>query len=265
MIIDFHTHIFPDALAARAMSALQNNCHGEYKPVHDLTLNGLLAAMDRFGVDISVVMPVSTKPSQSMKNLIWGESLRSDRIIPFAGIFPEAESWRYNIDFAVDHGYKGIKLHPEYQNFEVGDEQMFPLYEYALNKGLIILFHAGYDPIGAEPYRSNPAMFRKVVRAMGGGTIVAAHFGGQSQWDDVERYLVGENIYLDTSMGTEYYSEEQFMRIVRAHGADKVLFASDSPWSDAGKEIANIEAMPLTEEEKENIFFRNAKRLLGIS
>ena len=257
MIIDFHTHIFPDALAARAMSAL--------KPVHDLTLKGLIAAMDRFGVDKSVVMPVSTKPSQSIKNLIWGESIRSDRIIPFAGIFPDAESWRENIDYAAEHGYKGIKLHPEYQNFDVGDEKMFPLYEYALDKGLIILFHAGYDPIGTAPYRSNPAAFRKVVRAMGGGVIVAAHFGGQSQWDDVEKYLVGENIYLDTSMGTEYYSEEQFLRIVRAHGADKVLFASDSPWSDAGKEIANIEAMPLSAEEKEAVFAGNAKKLLGIA
>ena len=265
MIIDFHTHIFPDALAVRAMSALQNNCHGEYKPVHDLTLKGLIAAMDRFGIDKSVVMPVSTKPSQSIKNLIWGESIRSDRIIPFAGIFPDAESWRENIDYAAEHGYKGIKLHPEYQNFEVGDEKMFPLYEYALDKGLIILFHAGYDPIGTAPYRSNPAAFRKVVRAMGGGVIVAAHFGGQSQWDDVEKYLVGENIYLDTSMGTEYYSEEQFLRIVRAHGADKVLFASDSPWSDAGKEIANIEAMPLSAEEKEAVFAGNAKKLLGIA
>ena len=167
--------------------------------------------------------------------------------------------------YAAEHGYKGIKLHPEYQNFEVGDEKMFPLYEYALDKGLIILFHAGYDPIGTAPYRSNPAAFRKVVRAMGGGVIVAAHFGGQSQWDDVEKYLVGENIYLDTSMGTEYYSEEQFLRIVRAHGADKVLFASDSPWSDAGKEIANIEAMPLSAEEKEAVFAGNAKKLLGIA
>ena len=99
---------------------------------------------------------------------------------------------------------------------------------------------------------------------MRGGVLVAAHFGGQSQWDDVERYLVGENVYLDTSMGQKYYPTEQFLRIVRAHGADKILFASDSPWSNAGAEIASISALPLTDSEKSHIFSENARRILKI-
>ncbi len=264
MIVDFHTHIFPDSLAQRAMEQLKKNAHGEYFPVHDFTYEGLISAMDGFGIDVSVVMPVATKPGHSVKNLEWGESIRSDRVVPFAGLFPNAEDWRENVRRAAKMGYKGIKLHPEYQNFVLDDEKMFPLYEYALSEGLMILFHAGYDPIGKEPFKSNPKKFKRVLRAMRGGTIIAAHLGGQQQWEEVEEELVGEDIYLDTSMGTEYYGRERFLNILKGHGADRILFATDSPWSDAGKEIENLRSWGISEGDLDKIFFKNACALLGI-
>ena len=102
------------------------------------------------------------------------------------------------------------------------------------------------------------------MKQLGGGTMIAAHFGGQSQWDEVEEYIVGTNIYIDTSMGFDYYSEEQFMRIVKNHGSDKVLFGTDSPWSNSGKERERLLALPLPVEDKENILHKNAERLLVI-
>ena len=264
MIIDFHTHIFPDSIAAHAVESLKKNAHGEYYPAHDMTAKGLINAMDAAGVDVSVVLPVATKPSHSVKNMEWGKQIRSERIVPFAGLFPDAETWKQNVDTAAEMGYIGIKLHPEYQNFTVGDEKLFPMYDYALSKGLVIVFHAGYDPIGTAPFRSDPAMFRKVVRAMRGGAIVAAHLGGQQQWEEVEDKLVGENIYLDTSMGTEYYGKERFKRILAGHGADKILFATDSPWSDAAAEIKNLGSWDIPSGDLDKIFYLNAKRLLRL-
>ena len=99
---------------------------------------------------------------------------------------------------------------------------------------------------------------------MKGGVLIAAHLGGFRMWDDVEKYLVGREIYLDTSMGQKYYPREQFERIVNNHGADKILFASDSPWSVAKEEIELINSTTLTKEQKRLIFGENAKRLLGI-
>ena len=99
---------------------------------------------------------------------------------------------------------------------------------------------------------------------MQGGIIIAAHFGGHAQWDDVEKHLAGRNIYLDTSMGFEYFSHEQFIRIVRTHGADTVLFGSDSPWSNAKAEIEHLNTLPLSQREKDDILFGNAKRLLKL-
>lgn len=97
-----------------------------------------------------------------------------------------------------------------------------------------------------------------------GGVFVLAHLGSQQMWDEVEKYLVGKDVYFDTSMGFECYSNEQFMRIVRNHGADRILFGSDSPWSNASKELEILLSLPLPEEEKQLIMSGNAKRLLGL-
>jgi predicted TIM-barrel fold metal-dependent hydrolase len=264
MIIDFHTHIFPDELAEKALSTLVANINGIFPPVHNATLSGLLKTMDEWNIDISVIQPVITKQSQMRKTNEWVRSVCSDRIIAFGGIFPHTDDYKRDLDFVAELGLKGIKFHAEYQDFVVDDIKMLRIYDYALSKGLIIIHHGGVDPGMPGPYKSSPKQFARIADAMGGGVIVAAHFGGHDQWDDVERYLVGKNIYLDTSMGFEFYPHEQFMRIVRNHGADKILFASDSPWSNAKKEINHLMGLDLTEEEKEKILCGNAKRLLRL-
>ncbi len=264
MVIDFHTHAFPDKIAERAIASLIKGCNGEYVPCSNGTVSGLIDNMDSFGVDISVVQPVVTKPSQKVSLNNWAEEITCDRLISFGGIHPETDNYKRDIDFICSLGLPGIKLHPEYQQFDVDAPDMLKIYDYALDKGLILLFHAGYDPAYPPPYHSSPAQFAHIIEEMQGGVIVAAHLGGQRQWDDVERYLTGTDIYLDTSMGMNYYPHEQFMRIVKNHGADKILFGSDSPWSQAGEEINMLNSLPLTQDEKDMILFKNAKRLLDI-
>ncbi len=263
-IIDFHTHIFPDALAPRALAALLCNCRGGYQPVTDMTKSSLLARMDEWGIDLSVVQPVVTKPTQVKTINDWAAAIRSDRLISFGGIYPTSDSWKSDIDMVVEKGLPGIKLHPEYQSFVLDDPAMLRVYDYALSKGLILFFHAGYDPAVKPPFRSDPKRFAHVLDAMRGGTIVAAHLGSQSMWDEVEQYLCGRDIWLDTSMGFSYYSAEQFVRIVKSHSADRILFASDSPWSCAKEELDAFSALPLSEEEKKAILGGNACRLLGL-
>jgi uncharacterized protein len=264
MIIDFHTHVFPDDLAEKALSTILANINNLFTPVNNVTVSGLLKNMDEWNIDISVVQPVITKQSQLQKTNEWASSICSDRIISFGSIYPHTDNYKRDIDFVVGLGLKGLKFHAEYQDFCIDDDKMLKIYDYALSKGLIILHHAGVDPGMPLPYKSSPRQFAKIADAMKGGIIVAAHFGGHAQWDDVEKYLVGKNIYLDTSMGFEYFPHEQFLRIVNKHGADKVLFASDSPWSNAKTEIEHLKALPLLESEKKNILWDNAKRLLNI-
>ncbi len=264
MIIDFHTHIFPDAIAPRAVTSLADSINNLYTPVTNGTKSMLLQRMDEWSIDISVAMPVMTKPSQHVKTNEHAKSVTDGRVISFGGLHPDTDDYKRDVDFAASLGLKGIKLHPEYQNFTIDEPRMMKIYDYILSKGLMIMFHAGFDPAYKPPFRSNPLSFRRIIDEMKGGVIIAAHLGGHAQWDDVEKYLVGTDIYLDTSMGTEYYSEEQFLRIVKNHTKGHILFGSDSPWSHAGNEIKRILSMPLTNEEKADILGLSAQRLLKI-
>ena len=263
MVIDFHTHAFPDAIAQKAIDGLVKASGALYPPCTDGTLGGLKRNMESFGVDLSVVQPVITKASQLKTLNEWAASICSKDIISFGAIYPHTEDYKADIDFVCSLGLKGLKFHVEYQGFSLDEPKMLKIYDYAFEKGLIVLHHAGFDPAYPPPYRSSPKQFANAYKQLGGGVMVAAHLGGERQWNDVEEYIVGTNIYLDTSMGSNYYPKEQLLRIIRNHGADKILFATDSPWSRADEEIACINSLPITDEEKEKIFSLNAKRLLG--
>lgn len=264
MVIDFHTHAFPDTLAERAITSLVKACGNIYTPCHNGTVSDLQNKMDAFGVDISVVQPVITNPKHTKTLNEWAASIQSDRIISFGGIHPDTDDYKRDINFVCSLGLKGLKFHVEYQGFTLDEPKMLPIYDYAFSKGLIILHHAGFDPAFPPPYHSSPKQFANVAKQMRGGILIAAHLGGQKQWDETERYLPGTGVYLDSSMGFEYFSDEQFLRIFKAMGSDKVLFGSDSPWSKAGEEIKAIEKLPLTKEEKDNFLWGNAKRLLNL-
>ena len=264
MIIDFHAHVFPDELAPKAISALTDGIGNLYPPVSDGTVAGLLKNMDDWHIDISVTQPVITKQSQVHKANEWAAASRSDRLISFGGIYPHTDDYKTDIDFVASLGLRGLKFHAEYQNFIVDDDHMLKIYDYALSKGLIILHHAGFDPAFSPPFKSSPQQFARIAQAMGGGVIVAAHLGGHDQWSDVEQHLAGSNIYLDTSMGFEYFGHDQFLRIVEKHGADKILFGSDAPWSNAQTEIKHLRSLPIPEKDIEAILSGNAKRILGL-
>lgn len=267
MIVDFHTHIWPDGLAERAMKTLTENAKGEYTPVTDGTASGLLKKMNEWNIDKSIVLPVQTKASQTKTLNDYAAKLNDEteyegRIISFGGIWPYTENFKKDIDYIVSLNLKGIKFHPEYQNFNIDDKQFFPLYEYALSRGLILIFHAGADIAFEGQLHSSPKQFKHLAEEMGGGLIVAAHFGGHLQTEEALEVLAGSSVYLDTSMGFDYYGKENFLKMVKIHGADKILFASDSPWSNAKDEINTILSLPLTQKEKDLILGENALRLL---
>ena len=264
MIIDFHAHAFPDKLAAPAMDVLAKKVENMLTPAHDGRVSSLLENMDKAGVGISVVQPVVTRQSQVKKNNLWAQSIQSDRIISFGGVYPNSGMWKEDIDEIVYLGLKGIKLHPEYQEFAPDSDELLRMYDYALTKGLIVLIHGGVDLGMPPPYRATPEVFKNIAGKMKGGIIVAAHLGGHGMWKEVEETLCGEDIYLDTSMGFAWYGEEQFLRILEKHGEEKILFASDSPWSDPIHDIARINALNIPQETKDKILFGNARRVLGL-
>ena len=264
MIIDFHTHIFPDEIAEKTMRFLRDEIDDMYGAAHDGTATGLLKNMDAWDIEISVVLPVVTKQAQTKHINEWAAEISSDRLVSFGGIYPHTDDYKRDIDFVAGLGLKGLKFHAEYQKFNVDDDLMLRIYDYALMKGLIIMHHGGLDEAYPKSARSTPQMFARVAKEMKGGVIIASHLGGYKLWDDVEKYLAGSDVYLDTSMGFEFFTKDQFMRIAEKHGTDKILFASDSPWSNAKTEIESLKRMPLSDADKDAILSGNAIRILNI-
>jgi predicted TIM-barrel fold metal-dependent hydrolase len=251
-------------LAKKALKKLCDDMEVPFIPVSDGTANGLIEKMDDWHIDVSVVQPVITKQSQTQNVNEWMAEICSDRLICFGGIYPHTDDYKRDIDFVVSLGLKGLKFHAEFQNFILDDKYMLKIYDYALSKGLILLHHAGYDPAFHPPYKSSPRQFANVANAMRGGIIIAAHLGGHDQWDDVKEYLAGTCIYLDTSMGFEYFPRERFLQIVEKHGSDKILFGSDAPWSSAKTEVEQLRALPLSDDSIDAILGGNAQRILKL-
>ncbi len=265
MIIDFHTHIFPDKIAARSIEALSKV--SGIKAATDGTLNGLLASMDKSGVDLSVIMPVVTKPSQFETVNTFAKSVNEQyagRLMSFGGIHPDSENYKAELNRIKELGLPGIKLHPDYQGVMIDDVRYMRIIEYANELGLIILVHAGIDIGLPEPVHCPPDKARKVLDAIKPQKLVLAHMGGWKQWDAVYEYLAGENVYLDTAFTFDYIDLDSFLNIWEVHDREKILFATDSPWSDATIDMEVLKVLIQRAQDIENILGNNAKKLLNI-
>jgi predicted TIM-barrel fold metal-dependent hydrolase len=260
-IIDVHAHCFPDNLAQRAIARVLTTSPGA-KNWTDGTLAGLRRSMKSAGVTKSVVLPVATKASQVMTINRGAPLLRADDIIPFGALHPAAENIDDEVSFMKANGIRGIKLHPEFQNFFMDDPAVFPLYEALAAAGLIVVFHTGTDPGPFTNDHSLPHSLAKVHKEFPTLRIVASHMGGHQVWDEAERHLVGLPMYFETSTAPTNFSPEKFVGLCRRHGIERILFGTDTPWYDQKFDREWIEGCGLTDKEKEMVFYKNAQRLL---
>lgn len=262
MIIDFHTHCFPNKLASRVIPMLSEKCGGII-PQTDGTVGDLIRLMDEAGVDKACVMNIATNPTQMRAVNDFALSINGDRLISFGSVHPDAPDWEDELDRIYEMGLKGIKLHPDYQGFYADDEKMKPIYRKISALGFVTLFHAGFDYGFAPPYHCMP---QNIIRALSwfDSPVVAAHWGGINICTNVLDELCGMNVYFDTSFGYGSMPPPVQKMIIEKHGADKLLFASDSPWHNPMWEKRNLSVLGLSVEELENIYHKNAEKLLGI-
>lgn len=263
MIVDFHTHIFPEKIAAATIEQLEQK--SGLKAATNGMLEGLLASMDAAEIDRSVILPVVTAPRQFEGVNNYGAELNKrygNRLISFGGIHPDSEDYRGQLKTLKSMGFKGIKVHPDYQGVCFDDIRYERIVEYASELDMIVLAHAGIDIGLPNPVRCTPAMAARVLKDTGAKKLVLAHLGGWKLWDEVEEYLVSTNAYFDTAFIHPFIEREQFVRIVNNHGSDKILFATDSPWSDQAEAVAWIKNCNFSCETEENILYKNALYLL---
>lgn len=261
-MIDFHTHIFPEKIAKTTLDFLESRC--KTKPHTNGIAEGLSQSTREAGLDISVVLPVVTKPSQFASVNRFASQLQMENLLSFGGIHPDSADYKAELKAIKDSGLKGIKLHPDYQGVFIDDIRYERIISYASELDLIVSVHAGFDPGYPDCVHCTPMKASKMISEVQPGKLVLAHMGGYMRWDDVEEYLVGKDVYFDTAVVFGSISDEQFIRICRAHGTDKILFATDSPWSGQKESVEYFKQMNLTDAEKEQIFDKNARILLTL-
>ena len=270
MIIDFHTHVFPDRIASKALSVLTRSCH--IAPATDATCSSLLHSMENAGIGLSVVLPVLTSPQQfdSVLRFAVETNLRfcsEDRpgLLSFAGIHPDSENYKEEIRIIAREGIPGIKLHPNYQNRNFDDIRCMRIMYKASESGLIILAHTGSDPVSWDRDCCTPDRILNVLKVLAPPKLVLAHLGSNLNWQESYEKLCGLDVRMDTSFAINEIDEELFVKMVRRHGADKILFATDSPWADQKRSVERfLSFQGISEKEKQQILYKNAAELLSL-
>ena len=263
MLIDFHVHAFAEKIASRAMEQIA--AQAELIPETDGTVAGLRRRLKEWGVDRGVILPIATKPTQQTIINDWAAGQQDDALFCYGSIHPDAPDVLEELERIRSLGLHGIKLHPDYQGYFADEPRMLPIYRRCAQLGLPVLFHAGYDPVSPTVRHASPDALARVAEAVPEVTLIAAHLGGVLQWDEAERSLVGRrNVYLDTAFASHYISPAQVERIIRKHGTERILFASDCPWDSPAKILDILNGISLTPAERAQICAENALRLLEL-
>ena len=283
LIIDFHTHVFPEKISAAVIDKLSRT--SKTVPFSDGTLNGLINSMQKAEINFSVILPVATHTAQVEKinnaAADTNEKFFERGIIYFASMHPDFENYRAELSRIKNLGFKGLKVHPVYQNTNLDDKKFLNIFDRAAELDLIVVTHAGLDIGFPGVVKCSPKMSRNVLDKIGTFKFVLAHMGGWKNWDEVLTALADKKIFLDTSFSTgkihprkdfswndedlNLLDEKNFTDFIKVFGAEKILFGTDSPWTSPTESINFIKKIPVTENDRNKILGLNAKELLKIS
>ncbi len=263
MRIDFHTHAFEDTLAAKAIPFLEEE--GHVKAFTDGRVSSLIASMNRAGIERSVICSIATKPTQFEAILRWSRAVRAaqPRLDMLLSIHPDDPDALARVDQVADDGFKGLKFHPYYQNFVLDDERLFPLYERIASRGLLAVFHTGFD-IAYPPDRvCDPVRVRRVIDTFPDFKLIATHLGGWRDWDESRKYLIGRPVYIETSYCLQEMTRDEARAMILDHAPGRILFGTDSPWADQAEELTRWHSLGLPDDVLAACLGGNAQRLLA--
>ncbi len=277
MIIDFHTHAFPDKIASKALDSLKKAAKTE--AFHDGTISDLSIKTKEALIDYSIVLPVVTSPSQTKSINDFAINVNNSKeyynILSFGGIHPDYEFYEEELIRLKENGIKGIKLHPEYQKTYIDDNKYIKIIDKAFELGLIVIIHAGID-IGIESdIKASPKRILNCYNKLKNkGIFVLAHMGSWKMWDEVYNDILGKDFYIDTAFSLKeviqndkkikLLQKEEIIKFIKKHSSKKILFATDAPWSNQKEYVEFMNSLNLNEEDYKNIMGLNAKKILNI-
>ena len=259
-IIDCHCHIYPEKIAARAVEGI-----GKFYDLpmeYNGTVSQMLEKSRETGITHSVVFSVATTPHQveSINSFIAAEVEKHDNLVGLGAVHPESPDQRADIDRIVSLGLRGVKLHPDFQGFDINDPRCMKIYELCLERGLTVLIHMG----DLRYEYSRPEKLIPVIKEFSGLKVIGAHLGGWSLWKEAADTLAEyPDFYVDCSSSLAFMPPEQAAAIIRDYGAERVLFGTDYPMWEFKAELERFRALGLSEEENKLILWKNSSELFG--
>lgn len=260
-VMDSHCHIYPDKIARKASATTG----GFYKmpSLFDGTISTLLEHGTKAGFDHFIVQSVATTPHQVTGiNHFISQAVAEGggRFTGLGTLHPDSEDLEADVNELISLGLKGVKLHPDIQRFKIDDYRMLKIYELCEGR-LPILMHTGdyrYD-------YSNPNRLLPILEIYTNLTVIGAHFGGWSMWEEATQKLKHhENFYVDTCSSLYAMSPEKAKELILAHGTDRVLFGTDYPMWAPDKELDRFMKIDLTDSQRQDILWNNAANLFRI-
>lgn len=261
MYTDIHTHAFHPKIAAKAVDHLN-----AYYNVHCAglgTIADLKEREKRSGMDRFVVLCAATEPAQVIPANNYAISLQKEHeeVIAFGTIHPGFEEWQKQLDLLKRNGIKGIKLHPEFQNFWLNDPRLMPILEEAQHD-FVFEIHIG-DYLPPEQNPSCPYKVAALLDAFPHLQVIAAHMGGYQQWDHALKVLVGRDVWLETSSTTPFIEQGVLKDILRKHPSERILFGSDYPLYDPGEEMHRLQQVAELSDAALEQLMSNADLIFG--
>ncbi|MDR1563836.1 MAG: amidohydrolase family protein [Oscillospiraceae bacterium] len=263
MIIDFHTHIFPDKIAAEALTSLEGT--SGFKRAIEGTAAHLLEAMEQNGVDYSVLLPVATNVRQVGRINDYALELQNQnsKLIAFAGMHPDHPGIKGELERVKALGARGVKIHSDFVGHDCDDAATVNCVRICAELELPVLLHGGCDPSFPELPRCTPHRVYRLTKAVPQATLIIAHMGGYRRYDEALLYLKDTSVYLDTSAALGWCYDKSVDRIIKEFPKDRLLFGTDSPWDTVPAALKVLRSAGLSPQELEDICCNNAKRLLN--
>lgn len=253
-VVDAHAHIFPDKIAERATEGIS---HFYDLPMrHQGSMEQLLASGDPAGIDGYLVCSTATTPAQTeaINNYIGAVLAEHPQCIGFAALHPSSERLIEEFESILKMPFKGIKLHPDFQEFHIDDPAVYPMYEMISDSGLPVLMHMGD---ASRPY-STPPRLAKILKDFPKLRVIAAHLGGYTRWQEASELLKpSDRLRFDTSSSLDFMTPEQAVGYIRSHGAENCFFGVDFPMWDHREELERFFRLGLTDAENRGILAEN--------
>jgi uncharacterized protein len=264
MIINCHAHIYPDKIAKPIEEAITKGFGRLYS---SFRVSSLMEDMERMGIDVTIAFCIAerVKVLEACNNFVI-TLLNNKKVVPFGTLLPDYENFKKEIQKLKQHGVKGIKVSSIFQNLYPDEEKMLRIYQ-ELGEDIIVYFHAGMDlgrPI--EEAHTTPQRLARVLELFPKLKVVAAHFGGLHMLEEVKKHLLGKELYFDTVWppGSPDLDKKEIALFIKRHGSHKVLFGTDFPIYNTKEQLEWVSSLPLSLEDQELIFCKNAQRLFGI-